>query len=96
MIVHREAARAYAVRSSRSSESGPEPGCDDQGLATVIEREALRPALGGLDAGERAVIVLHYYLDLSVDDVARTLGMPSGTVKVKLARTRAKLRDAIV
>lgn len=94
MIVHREVARAHALRRS-DVELVEDPSRDDDGLETVIEREALRPALLRLDQSERAVIVLHYYLDLSVEETARRLGMPTGTVKVKLARTRDKLRASL-
>jgi RNA polymerase sigma-70 factor (ECF subfamily) len=37
------------------------------------------------------VIVLHYLLDLPVDQVAAELGVPVGTVKSRLARARAAL-----
>ena len=36
-------------------------------------------------------VALHYALDLSVDDVAATLGISSGTVKVHLSRARDAL-----
>ena len=61
----------------------------------VIERDALRLALDQLDDTRRALIVLHYDLDLSVADIARVLDMPLGSVKVTLARTRVKLRDTL-
>jgi RNA polymerase sigma-70 factor (ECF subfamily) len=48
----------------------------------------LRDALLALDADERAVIVLRFYGDLSVAQVADVLGIPEGTVKT---RTRAGL-----
>jgi DNA-directed RNA polymerase specialized sigma24 family protein len=37
------------------------------------------------------VIVLHYLLDLSVEQVATELGVPPGTVKSRLSRARTAL-----
>ena len=55
------------------------------------ERTDLRAAIAGLPAGFREVIVLHYLADLPVDEVARLLGVPVGTVKSRLSRARAAL-----
>jgi len=91
-IVHREVIRCV----SRRLDTVPEPfdpSAEDPGLTTVVERGGILPALCRLDPSARAIILLHYYDDVSVADVAAMLDMPEGTVKVKLARTRAKLRD---
>lgn len=55
------------------------------------ERADLREALAGLPANFREVIVLHYFADLPVDEVAELLGVPPGTVKSRLSRGRAAL-----
>ena len=93
-IVHREAIRCVSRRLETVSEP-LDPSADDPRLTTVVERGGIWPALRRLDPATRAIIVLHYYDDVSVADVAAMLGMPEGTVKVKLARTRAKLRESL-
>ena len=40
----------------------------------------------------REVILLHHIDDLSVDDIARQKGVPSGTIKSRLSRARKSLR----
>ncbi|REF96959.1 RNA polymerase sigma-70 factor (ECF subfamily) [Asanoa ferruginea] len=55
------------------------------------ERTDLRHALATLPAGFREVVVLHYYADLPVDEIATLLGVPAGTVKSRLSRARAAL-----
>jgi RNA polymerase sigma-70 factor (ECF subfamily) len=55
------------------------------------ERTDLRTALAGLPAGYREVIVLHYFADLPVEEIAELLDLPSGTVKSRLSRGRAAL-----
>jgi RNA polymerase sigma factor (sigma-70 family) len=55
------------------------------------DRVALLAALRRLAPPTREVVVLHHLADLSVAEVAATLGVPTGTVKARLARGRATL-----
>lgn len=52
----------------------------------------LARALFTLPAQQRAVIVLRYTDDLTVDEIARVLDLPSGTVKSRLSRGVDALR----
>jgi RNA polymerase sigma-70 factor (ECF subfamily) len=45
--------------------------------------------LAGLPRGHREVLVLHHGLGLPIEEVARALGVPAGTVKSRLSRARA-------
>lgn len=56
-----------------------------------VEHVALSRALAELPADQRRAIVLHHLCDLSVADVAREVGAPSGTIKARLSRGRAAL-----
>ncbi|MEU8251579.1 SigE family RNA polymerase sigma factor [Nonomuraea sp. NPDC048916] len=62
------------------------------------ERDTLWEAVGRLPARQRAVVVLRFYEDLPVAEVARLLGCEPGTVKSQTAKALAKLRvdDLIV
>jgi RNA polymerase sigma-70 factor (ECF subfamily) len=42
------------------------------------------------------VIALHHLADLTVEKVADTLGLPTGTVKARLSRGRAALSTLLV
>ena len=55
----------------------------------------LRAALAELPRPFREVMVLHYVADLPVDEVARLLEVPVGTVKSRLSRGRAALADRL-
>ena len=55
------------------------------------DRVALLAALRRLAPPTREAVVLHHLADLSVAEVAATLGVPVGTVKARLARGRATL-----
>ena len=52
-------------------------------------------ALATLPPKSRAVVVLRYWADLSVDQVAATLGCSPGNVKSQSARALAKLRTVL-
>jgi RNA polymerase sigma-70 factor (ECF subfamily) len=56
---------------------------------------AIADAVAGLGAGKRVVVVLHYWLDLPVDEIAGVLGLPVGTVASRLSRARAELRAVL-
>lgn len=53
-------------------------------------------ALRQLPAGQRDVIALHHLADMTVEQVASTLGLPTGTVKARLSRGRTALSTLLV
>ncbi|MFC5187638.1 SigE family RNA polymerase sigma factor [Actinomadura harenae] len=55
----------------------------------------LREALKALPARQRAVVVLRFYCDLSVEQTAEALGCTGGTVKSHTARGLAALRRSL-
>ncbi|GAA5191180.1 SigE family RNA polymerase sigma factor [Rugosimonospora acidiphila] len=57
------------------------------------ERDALRRALAGLPARQRAAVVLRYYEDLSEAQAAEVLGCSVGNVKSLTARGLQRLRE---
>jgi len=63
--------------------------------ASIADRDALERGFRRLDPEQRALIVLHYYQGLSLDEVAAALRVPVGTVKSRLSRARAALRAAL-
>ncbi|MFL6122803.1 SigE family RNA polymerase sigma factor [Actinophytocola sp.] len=68
--------------------SGPED------TAQVDDRQSLLAALVRVSPRQRATLVLRIVHDLSVEEVARTLGCSTGTVKSQLARGMNALREA--
>ena len=59
---------------------------------TALEREPLWQALRALPPGQRAVVVLRYYEDLSEAQIAGVLGVSPGTVKSQASKAMATLR----
>lgn len=66
----------------------------DQG-ATFATRDALGRALRVLEADELIVVVLRFYRDLAIDDIADRLAIPPGTVKSRLHHALLRLRAAV-
>jgi RNA polymerase sigma-70 factor (ECF subfamily) len=58
----------------------------------VSDADYVARMLALLDPAQRAVIVLHYYLDLSLPETATALGIPLGTAKSRLNRALAAMR----
>ena len=52
----------------------------------------VQQALLTLSPDHRIVVVLHHLEGMAVEDIARTIGVPAGTVKSRLARARAELK----
>ena len=48
-----------------------------------------------LDERGRSIIVLHYFLDLPLSEVAACLGIPTGTAKSRLNRALSELRSGV-
>jgi RNA polymerase sigma-70 factor (ECF subfamily) len=63
--------------------------------SAIADRDLLERGFLHLEPGQRALIVLHHYLDLPLPEVATTLGIPLGTAKSRLHRALHELRAAI-
>jgi RNA polymerase sigma-70 factor (ECF subfamily) len=57
--------------------------------------QALAGAIAALPAAQREVLLLVTWAELTYDEVAEALGVPSGTVRSRMNRIRRKLRDAL-
>lgn len=69
------------------------PAADSHGA--TIARLALEPAFARLTPDQRIIVVLRFWRDLSLDDIAERLGVPTGTVKSRLHYALKTLREAI-
>jgi RNA polymerase sigma-70 factor (ECF subfamily) len=58
----------------------------------IVRGADLRAALRKLAVDQREVLVLRYYLDLPLEEVAAIIGVPVGTVKSRINRGLAALR----
>jgi len=78
----RRQAQRRALQRHGPPRAAPPPSPDAVAVAAALSR---------LPAGQRAVIVLHYYQDLPVDAIAQALKLSPSGVKTRLVRARAAL-----
>jgi RNA polymerase sigma factor (sigma-70 family) len=62
---------------------------------SASERDAISRAISRLDADHRIVVILRYWSDLSVDEIAARLDVPSGTVKSRLHYALRSMRPGL-
>jgi RNA polymerase sigma-70 factor (ECF subfamily) len=55
----------------------------------------VRDLVKRLEPADRRLVYLRYWADVPVDEIARRLQMPEGTVKIRLHRARASLRRMV-
>ena len=68
---------------------GPDTSID------LADRDQIERGFRRLDTEQRTVLVLHYYLGLPLDEAAKVLGIPPGTVRSRLHRATAAMRAAL-
>lgn len=82
--------RTHELPTGRSLDAGV-----DDGAAERAERDAVVAALRLLPARQRAVVVLRYFEQLSVEETAQALGCSDGTIKSQTSRALKTLRTAL-
>jgi RNA polymerase sigma-70 factor (ECF subfamily) len=71
---------------------GPSP---EQRVAGQEVGQRIAGALGALPERQRAVFVLRHYEEMSLEEIAQSLGMSLGTVKSSLHRAVHRLRERL-
>jgi RNA polymerase sigma-70 factor, ECF subfamily len=95
-IVRNEALREFARKRPAPSDTiEVAHGSDDERVLATVERADLHAALDRLNQRDRQLVRLRYDEDMTQEAIAHRLGIPLGTVKVRLHRVRAKLRREI-
>jgi RNA polymerase sigma-70 factor (ECF subfamily) len=68
------------------------PATQHDGLAEKQSQDAVQRAVLALPHRYREPVVLYYFHEMDVAAASRTMGLPEGTVKARLARGRELLR----
>lgn len=92
----RRSERRYAAALSRVPEPRPDPTFADDSDQRVDDEELIGDALAlvaRLPRREQEVFVLCAWSELSYEDAAIALAVPVGTVRSRLSRARARLRE---
>jgi RNA polymerase sigma-70 factor, ECF subfamily len=96
-ITRNETRRLLGRRARRSTlelfeSTSPGVDAEDDELAGTATRVTVERALDTLADADQRLLLLRYGEDLTQVEVARRLGLPEGTVKVRLHRARRRLR----
>jgi RNA polymerase sigma-70 factor (ECF subfamily) len=70
-------------------------GSAEDAVVTELERQRVIAALNRLDADDRLTIGLRFFEQLSEREMAEVLDCPAGTVKSRLSRAKARLREEL-
>ena len=74
----------------------PDPAPSPEARALALERrEVLLRAINGMREDDRLVIAYRYFFDLTEAEMAEALGIARGTVKSRLSRALARLRELV-
>jgi RNA polymerase sigma-70 factor (ECF subfamily) len=90
----RDRLRRAARRQTTNLDTAPVVVTPDASKA-VHDRLLVEQALKSLDPDDRVVLALRHYHDLTIEDIAQLLDVPSSTANSRLRTARARLRDAL-
>jgi len=91
--LHRKRVREFMRSVGRLVAGNPTLPSDPDDEA--ISRTDVNRALRSLPTAQREVLILREWLDLTTEDVARTLGINPSAARVRLHRARQALRDRL-
>jgi RNA polymerase sigma-70 factor, ECF subfamily len=87
----RSRSRTHSIDDRRGLGIGSAP----DGSAETSSRDELDRVLAGLDPDHRIVVVLRFWADLTVEEIAVRVGVPCGTVKSRLHYAIRAMRTAL-
>lgn len=92
------AVRRYRSALDRLPPQAHSVSSEDDAIERLGAQEAIARALEALSAlsqGEKEVVLLVLWSELTYADAATALGIPVGTVRSRLASARAKFKDSV-
>ena len=64
----------------------------DSDMEYAAERVEIREALAALESPDREIVLLRYYQELKIKDIAAVMGMPASTVRYRLKTAEKELK----
>lgn len=95
MDLRSKGSHAWVLGEELSSleDEGPDPG---EAFAKEVEAGLLRRVVSELPENLRAVVVFRYFEDLSMNEIAKILDVPAGTVRFRLFAAKKIIRKKII
>ena len=82
------------LREQGFDPADPSPGTEEQAVAKD-DRQRLREAIAALPEDQREALILTQLEKVPYEEVARTLGVSEGTVKSRVNRAKARLKEIL-
>lgn len=96
LLAHHRRSEARRLRATARVAAGDAPA-DGRRVAAAADARRLLPlvidAIETLPEGEREALLLYAWEELPYEEIAAALGVPVGTIRSRLARARARLRE---
>src|SRR5207245_774575 len=92
---HIDHTRLLSWRREKSTAAVPDHAAESDPADDVAQRRDLVVALKKLPRGQRAVIVLRYFEDCTIDETAEILGISPGTVRSQRHKALKALRVSV-
>ena len=86
---------AYAQRRKQGKVVYLEDVTPEPAAPGIPQSGGLWDAVRALPPERRAAVVLFYYEGMQIDEIAKALGVPRGTVKSRLSRARKQLKEML-
>ena len=87
--------RRRKVRQADGSLEQAGTRADLSGAEESEIRDALLEAIGGLEEGQREVVLLRFFEELSLKEVAESVGKTVGATAMLLSRAKANLKETL-
>ena len=86
---------AYALRRRQGRVVYLEELDQEPAAPKGVRYDGLWEAVSALPPERRVAVTLFYYEDMTVEQIAKCLGVPQGTVKSRLSRARKQLKELL-
>ena len=82
-----------ARRETHPRDGASKDGASTDDIAATLDRLEIGRLLGLLSERQRAIVVAHYYLGLTQEEIADALGIRRGTVSATVSQSLARMRE---
>ena len=94
-VVSHRRRRSPSTAPLEEAEQTKDPSDVVESMMAGTRHETVRGALSRLSPEHRQVVVLRYFADMTVPEVAQSVGVREGTVKSRLHRALGRLREEL-
>ncbi len=95
VVSHRRRRLLAIVPLAWGERRASESASPEERLRLAEDRDEMRDAIATLPHAQRQAVVLRYYAEMSVPEIAQATGWREGTVKSRLHRALARLRSLL-